>query len=153
MRSRLIGHTVEARQHPSTVELLYGGRVLCTMPRLRSEAEHRIDYRHVIASLVRKPGAIFSLVNAVILRDSPTERPEEVVNLFVHQASFAYSRFSYPDFEDVRDGTVEVFSDVAASQLVPVTIYRAEGGGVGIVPGEAVTGNYFPMLGIFFNDT
>ena len=123
------------------------------MPRLRSEAEHRIDYRHVIASLVRKPGAIFSLVNAVILRDSPTERPEEVVNLFVHQASFAYSRFSYPDFEDVRDGTVEVFSDVAASQLVPVTIYRAEGGGVGIVPGEAVTGNYFPMLGIFFNDT
>ena len=44
--SRLIGHTVEARQHPSTVEVLYGGRVLCTMPRLRGSAEHRIDYRH-----------------------------------------------------------------------------------------------------------
>ena len=55
--SRLIGHTVEARQHPSTVEVLYGGRVLCTMPRLRGAAEHRIDYRHIIGSLVRKPGA------------------------------------------------------------------------------------------------
>ena len=55
--SRLIGHTVEARRHPSTVEVLYGGRVLCTMPRLRGSAEHRIDYRHIIGSLVRKPGA------------------------------------------------------------------------------------------------
>ena len=55
--SRLIGHTVEARQHPSTVEVLYAGRVLCTMPRLRGSAEHRIDYRHIIGSLVRKPGA------------------------------------------------------------------------------------------------
>ena len=55
--SRLIGHTVEARQHPSTVEVVYGGRVLCAMPRLRGAAEHRIDYRHIIGSLVRKPGA------------------------------------------------------------------------------------------------
>ena len=28
-----------------------------TMPRLRKEDEHRIDYRHVIGWLVRKPGA------------------------------------------------------------------------------------------------
>ena len=54
--SRLIGHTVEARQYPSTVEVVYSGRVLCTMPRLRGAADHRIDYRHIIASLVRKPG-------------------------------------------------------------------------------------------------
>ena len=57
MPSRLIGHTVEARQHPSTVEVLYGGRVLCTMPPLRGAADHRIDYRHIIRSLVRKLGA------------------------------------------------------------------------------------------------
>ena len=92
--------------------------------------------------------AIFSLVNAVILRDSPIERPEEVVNLYLHQASFAYSTFSYPDFEDVRDGTAEVFSDIGASQFAPAHLDRAEGGGVGIVPAEAVTGNYFPLLGI-----
>jgi hypothetical protein len=27
------------------------------MPRLRGERDHRIDYRHIIGSLVRKPGA------------------------------------------------------------------------------------------------
>jgi hypothetical protein len=55
--SRLLGHTVEARQHPRTVEVLYRGQVIETMPRLRGEADHRIDYRHIIGSLVRKPGA------------------------------------------------------------------------------------------------
>ena len=55
--SRLIGHTVEVRQHPTMVQVLYGGEVLCTMPRLRGAADHRIDYRHIIRSLVRKPGA------------------------------------------------------------------------------------------------
>jgi hypothetical protein len=55
--SRLIGHTIEARQHPTTVEIRYRGQVLETMPRLRGEADHRIDYRHIIGSLVRKPGA------------------------------------------------------------------------------------------------
>ena len=123
------------------------------------------DIRDGIRSLAKRPAftavailslalgigantAIFSLVNAVILRDSPIERPEEVVNLYLHQASFEFSTLSYPDFEDVRDGTAEVFSDIAASQFVPVTIDRGEGGGVGMVPAEAVTGSYFPMLGI-----
>ena len=123
------------------------------------------DVRDGVRSLARRPAftavaalslalgigantAIFSLVNAIILRDSPIERPEEVVNLYLHQAAFAYSTFSYPDFEDVRDGTTEVFSDIAGSQFLPAQIDRDESGGVGIVPAEAVTGNYFPMLGI-----
>lgn len=55
--SRLIGHTVEVRQHADVVEVLYGGQLIETMPRLRGTDEHRIDYRHVIWSLVRKPGA------------------------------------------------------------------------------------------------
>lgn len=55
--SRLIGHTVEARQHPTRVEVRYRGQVLETMPRLRGDVDHRIDYRHIIGSLVRKPGA------------------------------------------------------------------------------------------------
>jgi hypothetical protein len=39
---------VEVRYHDTTVE---------TMPRLRGPQSFRIDYRHVIWSLVRKPGA------------------------------------------------------------------------------------------------
>jgi hypothetical protein len=55
--ARLIGHTVEARVHADLVEVRYRGQVVQTMPRLRGEDEHRVDYRHVIGWLVRKPGA------------------------------------------------------------------------------------------------
>src|SRR6266850_1601726 len=55
--AQLMGHTVEARVHPNVVEVRYRDQVVQTMPRLRKEDEHRIDYRHVIGWLVRKPGA------------------------------------------------------------------------------------------------
>jgi hypothetical protein len=55
--SRLRGHEVEVRQFANEIEVLYQGRCVERMPRLRGGCEHRIDYRHVIWSLVRKPGA------------------------------------------------------------------------------------------------
>lgn len=55
--SRLIGHQVVAHQHPDHVDVYYGGKLTETMPRLRGRSDHHIDYRHIIASLVRKPGA------------------------------------------------------------------------------------------------
>ncbi len=55
--SRLIGHWVTARVHPDVVEIWLGKTLLETMPRLRGGDVHRINYRHVIWSLVRKPGA------------------------------------------------------------------------------------------------
>jgi len=55
--SRLIGHEVEARVHAEVIEVLFRGKLVETMPRLRGDKDHRIDYRHVIWSLVRKPGA------------------------------------------------------------------------------------------------
>jgi len=55
--SRLIGHRVKAKQHASVVEVYYGDKLVETMPRLRGAERARIDYRHVIWSLVRKPGA------------------------------------------------------------------------------------------------
>ena len=55
--AQLMGHTLEARVHPNVVEVRYRDQVVQTMPRLRKEDEHRIDYRHVIGWLVRKPGA------------------------------------------------------------------------------------------------
>jgi transposase InsO family protein len=55
--AQLMGHTVEARVHPNVVEVRYRDQIVQTMPRLRGEDEHRIDYRHVIGWLVRKPGA------------------------------------------------------------------------------------------------
>jgi hypothetical protein len=55
--AQLMGHTVEARVPPDVVEVRYRHEVVQTMPRLRKEDAHRIDYRHVIGWLVRKPGA------------------------------------------------------------------------------------------------
>lgn len=55
--AQLMGHTVEARVHANVVEVRYRDHLVQTMPRLRKEDEHRIDYRHVIGWLVRKPGA------------------------------------------------------------------------------------------------
>jgi hypothetical protein len=52
-----MGHAVEVRLHADRVEVLFAGRRIEVMPRLRGEGGHRIDYRHVIWSLVRKPGA------------------------------------------------------------------------------------------------
>ncbi len=55
--SRLIGEQVEVRLYPERVEVLYAAERVCEMERLRGEHNARIDYRHVIFSLVRKPGA------------------------------------------------------------------------------------------------
>lgn len=57
--SRLIGKEVEVRQYADFVEVYYGvaDKPTATMPRLRGDQYFRIDYRHVIWSLVRKPGA------------------------------------------------------------------------------------------------
>ena len=55
--SRLVGHRVDVHQHADVVEVYYAGKLVERMPRLRGGREHRIDYRHVIWSLVRKPGA------------------------------------------------------------------------------------------------
>ena len=55
--ARLIGEQVEARIGAETIEIWYAGGLVQTMERLRGESKHRIDYRHVIDWLVRKPGA------------------------------------------------------------------------------------------------
>jgi len=57
VNSRLIGEKVEARLYVEHLEIWYGQRKVEEMPRLRGAGAHRINYRHVIDSLVRKPGA------------------------------------------------------------------------------------------------
>jgi len=55
--SRLIGTTLLVRVRAETLQVYRGTAHLLTMPRLLGTGQHRIDYRHVIWSLVRKPGA------------------------------------------------------------------------------------------------
>jgi hypothetical protein len=55
--SRLIGTTLTIRVRAETIDAYQGTTQLFSAPRLVGERQHRIDYRHVIWSLVRKPGA------------------------------------------------------------------------------------------------
>lgn len=55
--SRLVGEIVEVRLYAEHLEIFYAQQQVDTLPRLRGEGRQRIEYRHVIDWLVRKPGA------------------------------------------------------------------------------------------------
>ena len=55
--SRLIGERVRVRLSERTLEVHYGGQRELTTERLQGSNSHQINYRHMIWSLVQKPGA------------------------------------------------------------------------------------------------
>jgi hypothetical protein len=55
--SRLIRYEVTVRLYAERVEIYFAGQQVAEMERLRGQKKARIDYRHVIGSFVRKPGA------------------------------------------------------------------------------------------------
>jgi hypothetical protein len=55
--SRLIGHSVQVRLHANHLEVCYAKEVVARPERVRGESLEGVDYRHVVHSLVRKPGA------------------------------------------------------------------------------------------------
>ena len=57
VNSRLVGEWVEARLYHERIEIWYGQKQVETLPRLRGEGNHCVQYRHIIDYLVRKPGA------------------------------------------------------------------------------------------------
>lgn len=90
--------------------------------------------------------AVFSLVNALVLRPLPVKNPDELVALFAMSSkNSSYSTSSYPDYVDYRKQNA-VFTDLAAFSDVPLSL------SLGIqserVKGEIVSGNYFSVLGV-----
>ena len=57
VNSRLIGQKVEVRLYVGHLEVWYGQKKVEELPRLRGRNQHRVNYRHIIDWLVRKPGA------------------------------------------------------------------------------------------------
>lgn len=55
--SRLIGTMLTVRVRAEALQLYQGSVKLFELPRLLGQGKHRIDYRHLSWSLVRKPGA------------------------------------------------------------------------------------------------
>jgi hypothetical protein len=56
--SRLIGYNLRAYIYQGEIKLYYGTQLVCEMPKIdKSKTDAVINYRHIIAGLVRKPGA------------------------------------------------------------------------------------------------
>ena len=129
--AQLMGHTVEARVHPNVVEVRYRDQVVQTMPRLRKEDAHRIDYRHVIGWLVRKPGAFARYRNREDLYPSVLFRRtyDELVRSHGERADVEYLRIlqlaATAGEARVSDVLAVVLDQVAGFDYVTVQAYVA----------------------------
>jgi predicted permease len=90
--------------------------------------------------------AIFSLANSLLLRPRPVSHPEQLVEIYVSEGEQQpYSSTSYPSYLDLRDHN-DVLSGLAAYSIQQFNFGAANQ--VEQVWGEAVSGNYFDVLGI-----
>ena len=90
--------------------------------------------------------AVFSLVNAILLRHPPIPHPEQIAEVYQHQTDFPFSPFSYPDYQDFRRATTATFSQMSISAFTVAA--RDMGDHVESLMGEMVNGDYFPLLGL-----
>jgi predicted permease len=84
--------------------------------------------------------AIFSAVNAVLIRPMPMRDPESLALI-----SGGPGASSYPEYLEIRDNN-SVFQDVAA--LAPITGLLSDADETHLVRGAIVTGNLFKVLGV-----
>jgi macrolide transport system ATP-binding/permease protein len=120
------------------------------------------DIRYSARSLLRRPAftlialvtlavgigantAVFSIVNAMLFRARPVAQPEQLVELYVGDASNPYQTGAYQDFLTFRDQP-EILAGLAAYSVDQFKLGGAED--VEQVWGEAVSGNYFELLGV-----
>ena len=121
------------------------------------------DIRYGAQMLIRKPGfalivvltlalgigangAIFSLVNALLLRPLPVEKPDELAAVYTADYSSGdFGTSSYPDYLDFRNRN-QSFSDLVAYFPRPFSLSIDGSNERGF--GEVVSGNYFSAFGI-----
>src|SRR5579862_4241218 len=118
------------------------------------------DVRYALSGLRSSPGfaatailslalgigantAIFSLINAVILKTLPVSHPEQLVEL-VMKTKYGVT-FTNPIWEQVRDRQ-DVFSGAFAYS--PIQLNLAVGGEVRSASASWVSGDFFTTLGV-----
>jgi putative ABC transport system permease protein len=122
------------------------------------------DVRYALRGMRRSPGftavavlslalgigantAIFSLINALMLRRLPVHDPGRLVELlFKAPGQDHFNAFDWQNYEHYRENN-HVFSGLIASSDTPFAINGA-GLEPEIVRGGFVTPNYFPVLGV-----
>jgi predicted permease len=122
-----------------------------------------LDLKHGVRLLARRPAfsaaavtslalgiglntALFSVVNAVLFRDTPLRSPERLVEIYSGLShDLPHFTSSYPDYLSILEGA-DAFEGVAAHAFVRGIL--STGGTPAMVTGEVVTANYFDLLGV-----
>ena len=121
------------------------------------------DLTYAVRRLVKSPGftfvavvtlalgigantAIFSLVNAVLIRGLPVRAPQELVEVYTSDSNqYPYATTSYPDFEELRELT-HVFAGVVGTRTFLARVDRDDRPVMAF--GEAISWDYFHVLGV-----
>jgi len=117
------------------IDLLYATRLIRRQPAFAAVA---------IVSLAFGVGAntlVFSVINALVLKPLPVDRPEELA--FIQPT--AGSTISFPAYRDIRDRN-DTFAGVVAYRIAPMSLDRDTA--AARVWGYLVSGNYFDVLGV-----
>ena len=92
--------------------------------------------------------AIFSVINAMLLRSLPVQRPEQLALL---TTDFKGLSFSYPLYERFRDNKkcfTDVLASAGANRMHMVVADEGAAAQSDLVKAERVSGNYFNVLGV-----
>jgi predicted permease len=93
--------------------------------------------------------AIFSLINALMLRPLPVKNAQELALFSIAVPSRAYHGFNYTHYEMFRDGNQSFTSVIAADRgWRGRLIVNESGAGVESVQEQRVSGNFFSVLGV-----
>ena len=123
-------------------DLRYGARMLL---------KHKGFTTVAVLSLALGIGAntaIFSLLDALLLKPLPVTQPEQLVVVGVQapsQPGQSFSLFSYPVFRELREKNM-AFSGMFARSGLQMSL--SGGGQTERVQGEVVSGNFFSVLGV-----
>lgn len=121
------------------------------------------DLRHALRAMRRNPGftttaiislalgiganiAIFSFINALLLKPLPVRDPDSLVMLTSFAGSEKIGDFGYPDYVALREATNGFTDMAAASNLAPT--YLTTGRDTKLVQRRIVSANYFSTLAV-----
>jgi predicted permease len=101
----------------------------------------------VLALGIGANSAVFSLINAMMLKPIQVQKPEELRGLYSRDTKHpdTYRAFSYPNYVDIRDNN-QAFSSLAALNLALIGVQ--EGDSTRRTFAATVSSNYFSTLGV-----
>lgn len=119
--STLIGHEVRVHAHAERIEVFFGAKRVLEAERLRGVGSARINYRHVIGWLVRKPGAFKNYVYREELFPSVAFRRayDALVQATPERATVEYLRILKLAAENLETAVEAELEKVLAEDRVP----------------------------------